>query len=187
MNSILTQRANPGISLINKVAVVLRLVIFAVLIAATFTVARAQDASTTPATTAKPTAEELRLQEENRLLELQKTNAGLKKDIRESQPKASTTPLEGTTTADENVLIETQMVTYKAMSDIADRIGDEIHQKFGGAKAIAIYDADELDNLNHYRATSPILKGRIEDLIDQYMGVRSLLTTMVPMKTADNT
>src|SRR6185295_14711127 len=149
MNSILTQRANSTICLLNRVAVVFQLVLLAVLMGATVNIAKAQDTSPTPAptATATPTAEELRLQEENRLLELQKTNAGLKKDIRESQPKASTTPLDGTTTADENVLIETQMVTYKAMSDIADRIGAEIHQKFTGAKSIVIYDADELENL----------------------------------------
>src|SRR5262249_35604879 len=64
--------------------------------------------------------------------------------------------------------IETQMVTYKAMSNIADRLGDEIFQHFGGAKAIAIYDEDALQNLNHHRGTSAVFNARVAALIAQY-------------------
>jgi hypothetical protein len=149
---------------LTRISAVVKLTLMALVLCGASPVVPAQDPASTPA----PTAEELRLQEENRLLELKKTNAELKKDIRESQPKASATPLEGKTTADENVVIETQMVTFKAMSDIADRIGSEIHQKFGGVKSIVIYDAEELQNLRHYRSTSPILEGRIQGLKDQY-------------------
>ena len=139
-------------------------------------VAAAQEPTATPSATPTPTAEELRLDEQNRLLEKKKTNAQLKKDIRDAQPQPTTTPLEGKTTVDENVVIETQMVTYKAMSDVADRIGNEIYQKFPGAQSIAIYDAEELENLKHYRAMSPILTGRIESLEKQYDNVLPRLT-----------
>jgi hypothetical protein len=133
--------------------------------------AAAQDSTATPSATPTPTVAEQRLDEQNRLLEKQKTNAQLKKDIREAQPQPATTPLEGKTNVDENVVIETQMVTYKAMSDVADRIGDEIYQKFPRARAIAVYDAEELENLKNYRATSPILTGRIDSLLAQYDAV----------------
>ncbi|MDX6531950.1 MAG: hypothetical protein QOH41_4240 [Blastocatellia bacterium] len=142
-----------------------------------------QNQPSTPAPTPAPSAEELRLAEQNRVLALEKTNAQLKKDIREAQPQPAATPLEGKTTADENVVIETQLVTYKAMSDVADRIGGEIHQKFTGAKSIAIYDAEELQNLKHYRDTSPILDGRIEGLKDQYGRVLEKLSAISRPRT----
>ncbi len=187
--STLTQRCIRNNGFMDKgTTLLLNLTLIAVVLCAADSVSKAQDPlpTPTPVATATPTAEELRLQEENRLLELKKTNAGLKKEIRESQPKASATPLEGVTTADENVLIETQMVTYKAMSDIADRIGAEIHQKFSDARSIVIYDADELENLEHYRATSPILKGRIQSLKDQYRKVLQSLAAIPPLEASDS-
>jgi hypothetical protein len=159
------------------------LVLFVLLAADTMVIAQEPSTSPAPTATASPTAEELRLQAENRLLELKKTNAELKKDIRETQPEPSSTPLAGKTTADENVVIETQLVTFKAMSDIADRIGVEIHQKFGDANAIAIYDADEIENLKHYRTTSPILQARIQSLKDQYQRVLRSLAAIPPLTT----
>src|SRR5437588_6253095 len=90
----------------------------------------AQEANPTPAATPTPSAEEVRLTEENRILELEKKKADLKKGIREDQQQPSATPLEGKTTVDDNVAIETQMVTYKAMSNVADNIGAQIQQKF---------------------------------------------------------
>ncbi|MEO8433275.1 MAG: hypothetical protein ABI596_00140 [Pyrinomonadaceae bacterium] len=177
---VLTTRVIVRIRSINNSAnLVLRLALVTVVLCTVSQLVRAQD----PAPTPVPSAEESRLREENRLLELKKDNAQLKKEIKDTQPKPSATPLEGETTADANVIIETQMVTYKAMSDIADRIGAEIHQKFGGAKAIAIYDAEELENLKHYRATSPILEGRIEDLKDQYARVLLSLSAIPSLTT----
>src|SRR2546423_4136056 len=103
---------------------------------------KAQEAPATPSATPTPSARETKLTEENKILELEKKNAELKKGIREAEPQPSSTPNDGKTTLDENVNIETQMVTYKAMSNIADNLGEEIFQHFGGAKAIAIYDDD---------------------------------------------
>ena len=131
----------------------------------------AQEQIPTASPTPTPSASETRLIEQNRILALEKTNAELRKDIRDAQPQPSATPLEGKTTVDENVVIETQMVTYKAMSDVAERIGAEIRQNFNNATSISIFDADELQNLRHYQVASPVLDGRIKSMEHQYSNV----------------
>ncbi len=170
----------------NASGIIKMLMVMFFVLAGSYT-ALGQDQTPTPAPTPTPSAEEIRLAEQNRILTLEKTNAQLKKDIREAQPQPAATPLEGKTTADENVVIETQLVTYKAMSDVADRIGGEIHQKFAGAKYIAIYDAEELQNLKHYRETSPILDGRVEGLKDQYGRVLAKLAAIPRPRTVTAT
>ena len=80
----LIQRVTPRNGSIARVTVALKLALMAIVICAASTVIKAQDSAPAPGptATATPTAEELRLQEENRLLALKKTNAELKKDIR---------------------------------------------------------------------------------------------------------
>lgn len=138
-------------------------VVFLILMAIITT--QAQEPTATPAPS--PSA----IEKEIERLKKEKEKAELEKAIRDSQPQPSSTPLEGKTTVDENVIIETQMVTYKALSDVAERIGSEIQAGFPSAKSIAIYDADELQNLKHYRAASPVLEGRIESLKQRYSDI----------------
>lgn len=149
----------------------LRTLIVACFISISASVSAAQDPSGTPAATPTPSASETRLDKDIEKLKKEKEKAELQKAIREAQPQPSSTPLEGKTTIDENVIIETQMVTYKAMSDVAERIGSDIQTGFPGAKSIAIYDADELQNLKHYRAASPVLDGRIQSLKQKYESI----------------
>jgi hypothetical protein len=155
------------------------------IILATSLVASAQDPASSPAPTLTPSAAETRLTQENTLLELEKKNAQLKKEIREAQPQPSATPLEGKTTVDENVIMETQMVTYKAMSEVADRLGDEIFRRFGGAKSIAIFDAEELQNLNRYRAMFPMIEGMVDGLKEQYSTVFRELSKIPRVETSN--
>lgn len=141
----------------------------------------------TPAATPTPSEEELRLQEEKQLLVLQKEIEEAKKAIREAQPKPSATPLEGNTTLDANVRIETDMVSYKALSAASDNISKEIicvaHGKKKGQTTdcqyaateqkknvkIAIYDAQVIKDWRFYQALSPAFKGQIKDLRATYI------------------
>jgi hypothetical protein len=149
-----------------------------------FFTTQAQEPSSSPAAPAPtPSA----IDKEIERLKKEKEKAELRKDIRETQPTPSTTPLEGKTTADENTVIETQVLTYKAMSDVADRIGEDVHQKFPRARAIMIYDADELENVKHYRVMSPILEGRIEGLKKQYLDVLDALGRIPPPRVTTAT
>lgn len=126
---------------------------------------RAQDGAPTPT----PSAEELKLQEEKKILELKKEIAEAKKAIRDAQPQPSTTALEGNTTLDEGVRLETEMVSYKAMSEAAFRISDEIKKKRGSARNIAIYDAQIVKDWRFYRALQPAFKGQVEDIFNSYV------------------
>ena len=120
--------------------------------------------------TPSPSAEELRLQEEKRLLELQRDIEQAKKAIRDAQPQPaapSATPLAGDT-ALENVKLEAEMVAYKAMSEAADRISKEVKSKKNNAVNIAIYDAQVVKDWRFYRALFPAFKGQIDDLKAQY-------------------
>jgi hypothetical protein len=164
-----TEKTKHNPHLGNLALVTFRILFVVLLITAGSFLAQAQDPA--PAASPTPSAREQRLIEENRILEQEEARAKHIKAIRDAQPQPSSTPLAGDTTADDKVIIETQMVTYKAMSDVAERIGTQIHEKVGGAKAIAIYDADELQNLKHYRAAAPVINGRIKSLADRYQRV----------------
>jgi hypothetical protein len=127
--------------------------------------------STTSAQTPTPTPseEEQRLQEEKRLLDLQKAIEEDKKAIREAQPKASVTPLSGDTTLTEGVRLETEIVSYKAMAEAAKIISAEIHTKIGVATALAIYDGQTIKDWRFYQALSPSFKAYVQDLKDRYV------------------
>jgi hypothetical protein len=149
-------------------------------------VARAQTAAPTPT----PTEEELRLQEQKRLLELQRDIELAKKAIRDAQPQPAaapapptptTTPLAGDTTL-EGVKLESEMVTYAAMSMVVDAIADEVRSRVGAADrcppqqiqpcapppAVAIYDAQVVKDWRYYQALFPAFEGQVKDLFKSY-------------------
>jgi hypothetical protein len=127
--------------------------------------AYAQDSAPSPT----PSAEELKLQEEKKILELKKDIAEAKKAIRDAQPQPSTTALEGNTTLDEGVRLETEMVSYKAMSEAVFKISNEIKVKKDKAKNIAIYDAQVVKDWRFYQALFPAFKGQVEDIFNSYL------------------
>jgi hypothetical protein len=129
---------------------------------------RAQDAAPSPSAspTPTPTAEEQRLIDENTLLTLQKTNAELRKGIRDAQVKPTATPLGGTATVDTS--IEVEMMSYDALSGVAKKVGDEILDKAPDAKVIAVYSAADIKDWRFYKSTSPAFAGRMETLKSQY-------------------
>jgi hypothetical protein len=65
-------------------------------------------------------------------LEYEKKVAELRKAIRDAQFNPTVTAPEGKIELN-NVFIETQILSYKAMSEVAEKISKEIHQNFGGA------------------------------------------------------
>lgn len=146
----------------------------ALLLFAFGSVARAQTATPTP------TEEELRLQEQKRLLELQRDIEQAKKAIRDAQPQPAaapspptptTTPLAGDTTL-EGVKLESEMVTYAAMSTAVDAIADEVRSRLGASDthppALAIYDAQVVKDWRFYQALFPAFEGQVADLFSRY-------------------
>ncbi|HEV7858991.1 MAG TPA: hypothetical protein VGO91_10280, partial [Pyrinomonadaceae bacterium] len=163
----------------------------------------AQTPSASPTPT--PTEEELRLQEEKRLIELRKDIELAKKAIRDAQPQPTPTPeipkpsataLEGNTTLDAGVKLETEMVSYKALSFAADSIGKEIKDKIskdietrlaaharqrngkdgsmtdgdadGNPVNIAMYDSQIIKDWRFYQALFPAFEGQVKDIKQQY-------------------
>jgi hypothetical protein len=143
-----------------------------------FTVALGQsvDPTPTPSPTESPsplptpgrTEEQKRLEDENATLELQKTNAELKKAIRDARPTATATPLEGKATLDANVSIEAEIISYKTMSALMDNIAAGIKGKFGSADRFLIYSQQDINDWRYYRVLFPTFKKRVEDLSTDY-------------------
>ena len=82
--------------------------------------------------TPTPSEEEIRLQGEKRVIELQKDIELAKKAIRDAQPQPAepkATPLDGNTTVNEGLRLEAEMVSYKAMSEVANVITKEIRSR----------------------------------------------------------
>ena len=155
----------------------IRIALLLVFVAVGAAAASAQG-GTTPAATPTPTEEELRLQEQKRLIELQRDIELAKKAIRDAQPEEpdkpappapSATPLAGDTTL-ENVKLEPEMVSYRAMSDAADTISREIKTKKPGAQNIAIYDSQVVRDWRFYKALNPTFQAQITDLTTRYGG-----------------
>jgi hypothetical protein len=157
----------------NLVVATFRILFVVLLITAGSFVARAQD----PAPAASPTPDP-----EIERLEREAKKAELEKKIRDARPQPSSTAPEGKTEADDKVEIESQMVTYKAMSDVAERIGIQIHERFGGAQAIVIYDPEELQNVKHSRAIMPVVNKRMEGQQEKYKDVFTLINADPELK-----
>lgn len=142
------------------------------------TPARAQTPTSTPA----PSEEELRLQEEKRLTELRRDIEKAKKEIRDAQPQPAaptSTPLAGDTTL-ENAKLEAEMVSYKALSEAAFAISQEIKKAKKDAKNFAIYDAQIVKDWRFYKALAPAFEGQIADLKSQYKKLLCETATITP-------
>lgn len=127
-----------------------------------------------------PTEEELKLQEQKRLIELERDIELAKKAIRDAQatptptptpaPALPTaTPLAGDTTLDAGVRFEISMVAYRAMSQIADNIGKELHSKLGFAENFAVYDPQVIRDWRFHRSLFPAFQGQTDDIRNQYV------------------
>ena len=122
--------------------------------------------------TPSPSAEELRLLEEKRLLELQRDIEQAKKAIRDAQEKAPTptaTPLAGDTIVDGDARLETDIVAYKAMAEAAKKIVEDIDARLtNDPSSLAIYDAQIVRDWRFYQAVFPAFKGQTEDILSSY-------------------
>jgi len=146
-----------------------RLVVFLIFMA-TAQMAQAQDATPTPT----PTAEELRLQEEKRLLLLKKDIEEAKKAIRDAQPQPekppepTATPLAGDATLSEGVRLETELVSYNSVSRAAKEIATAILNKTNNPQNIAIFDAQIVKDWRFYKALFPAFEGQVTNLVNEY-------------------
>jgi hypothetical protein len=135
----------------------------------------------TPIATPTPTEEELKLQQEKKILELQRDIELAKKAIRDAQPQSekppapTATPLAGDTTMSEGVRLETEMVSYKAMSEAANKIVTDIDGRLKDdsgnkitIKNIAIYDAQVIKDWRFYGALFPSFRAQAEDILKDY-------------------
>jgi len=128
-----------------------------------------------------PSEEELKLKEEKRLLELRRDIEQAKKAIRDAQPQPPTpsaTPLAGDTTLDQNVKLEAEMVSDKAMSAAAKDISKEIRARVAKATTISVYDAQTVKDWRFYQALSPALQGQVKDIKEQYQQLLDLSVTV---------
>lgn len=138
----------------------------------------AQTASPSPT----PSEEELKLQKEKALLELQRDIELAKKAIRDAQPQPAaapsptTTALAGDTTLTD-VRLETDMVAYKAMSEAAQIISQELKKKIEAEiktktdktiRTIAIYDSQIVKDWRFYQALAPAFDGQVQVLLKEY-------------------
>jgi hypothetical protein len=117
----------------------------------------AQDpASPSPSPT--PDLEMERLKREADLSGHKATRAENEKRIAEAQkaalearfPKPSTSPLEGTTTV-EGAVIESQVISYKALKGVADQIVDAIKSRLQNNEKLAIYNERDVNLILSYR------------------------------------
>lgn len=129
------------------------------------------EATPAQAPTPEKTEEQKRLEEENATLTLQKTNAELKKAIRDARPTATATPLEGKATLDENVAIEAEIISYKTMGALMDKIAQDIQTSFGSASRFFIYSPQDINDWRYYRVLFPTFKKKVEDISSDYSGV----------------
>lgn len=121
-------------------------------------------ASPSPSPSPEKTEEQKRLEAENATLTLQNTNVQLKKQIRDAQPTASATPLEGKATLDDNVNIEAEIISYKTMSALMDNIAGDIQQKYASATRFFIYNQSDINDWRYYRILYPTFKKRADDI-----------------------
>jgi hypothetical protein len=139
----------------------------------------------TPTVTPTPTEEELKLQQEKKILELQRDIENAKKAIREAQPQPekppapTATPLAGDTTLTE-VKLEPEIVSYKAMSEAAKTLVFDIDTKFKtgtpldnsiSIKKLAVYDAQIVKDWRFYQALFPAFEGQVTDIKQQYQNI----------------
>jgi hypothetical protein len=99
-------------------------------------------------TSGEKTIEELKKELEK--IDLQQKIAVAKKaTLKAKLPDSEVKALEGKLTVDENVTIECQILTYKAMSEIASQISREIKNQ--GAKRVIIFNQNDLNIVLSYK------------------------------------
>lgn len=126
---------------------------------------RAQEAAATPAPRSQ---RELELEEQKRIITLEKEIALAEKEIREAAAKPASTPLAGTTTTDANVNIEASMLSFRAVADVSDNIACEIREQVPGARSIAIFNARDFNDWRNYKTLSPTLGEQLDALNARY-------------------
>lgn len=109
----------------------------------------------TPTPTPTPVDPELqKLKDKNAILEEQKKAADLEKAINDAKfPKSATTPLEGNTELDAGVKIESEMMAYRALKKVSDKVSEDVIAKRGNATTLAILNNQWLTGIRSYWAT----------------------------------
>ncbi len=150
--------------------------IFVILFIATWTAQTSFGQNPTPSPT--PTTEEIRLQEEIRLLTLQKQKSDLEKGLRDNVPKATITPLTGSTEFkdSEKPSMEVMMQSYTAMKRVTDNITCDIRmaKATDGTFTIVLYKAEDYAAWRNFNLISPTLKSQLDGMKREY---RAWLTT----------
>ncbi len=145
------------------------------LLVALFLVTPRQVPAQTPSPTATPTEEEIKLQEQKQILDLQKAIAEDQKAIRDAQPTPAATPavtpLVGEATL-EGVRLESEMLSYAAMSQVAAEISREIRQQLPKSDTtIAVFDAQVVKDWRFYQALLPAFAAQVDDILNAYRDI----------------
>lgn len=138
-------------------------------------------------------SEELKLEEEARIWKLKREIAEAKREAASMAfPASEVKPLEGTTTLDDNVQIEANIMAIRAMSGIAKQISAEIKTENKNLKKIIIYNQQDANSLLAYKVFMAQLaflalqyQQELEGQIEMPKGVvgkemRGLSTTLTP-------
>jgi hypothetical protein len=123
-----------------------------------------------PAPTQPPKSPEvLRLEEEKAQAVLRQQIAEARKaELAARFPAGSSTPLAGTTTINDNAIIESYMMAYVSMAKAGNRIVESIKQKNLGIKNLAIYNERDVTLVLAYKvadAQVDALKKQFDDWI----------------------
>src|SRR5215216_4189318 len=105
-------------------------------------------------------------------LEEEKTQAVLRQQIAEARkaelaarfPAPTSTPLAGTTTINDNAIIESHMMAYISMAKAGNRIVAAIKQKAPNMKDLAIYNERDVNLLLAYKVAT----GQVDALSTQF-------------------
>ncbi|HWS99685.1 MAG TPA: hypothetical protein VN256_05370 [Pyrinomonadaceae bacterium] len=140
---------------LSKLAVLKLIVIFLMIPALGDNGVRAQDGAPSPTPTPK-SAEVLRLEEEKTQAELRQAIAEANKaELEANFPKPTSSPLSGTTTINDNALIEGQMVAYVAMARAANKLVNAIN-RYPDLKVakLAVFNEEDIRLLLSYKVAN---------------------------------
>ncbi|MCW2957035.1 MAG: hypothetical protein JWO69_1904 [Thermoleophilia bacterium] len=121
-----------------------------------------QSLTETPTTTPTPTPTPInpvlqKLKDDNAILEEQKKSIDLKNSMLQI-PKPATTPPAGNIEIDSGVKIESEMMAYRALKSVADKVSEEVKLKRGKATSLAILNNQWLSGIKSYWATKNQMK-----------------------------
>ncbi len=136
-----------------------------------FSIAQDGTPSPTPNPSPTPSERERKLEEEKRIKTLEKEIAEAEKAIREARPQPKSTPLEGDTTISE-VKIESNLVTYRAVSNSLNKIAEIINDKAKDAEIIFFYSPQDINNLDYYRATKGDVEKQLDNFTNRYIKLK---------------